>query len=147
MKKVYFYVNFPLIWLSYKINSITFLQKKTMTLKMLNSKYYSIDQIQTLKFPDNYKSLPLFHINACSLNKSFDDRDHLLKSTNNLFDLILVSETKITKQTSLTTKINLKFISLSLCLLNLQLGAHSSTLLFLYLINHVLILIFINLTS
>ena len=50
----------------------------------------------------------MFHINACSLNKNFDDLDHLLKCTNKVFGIIAVSETRITKQTSLTTNINLK---------------------------------------
>ena len=68
----------------------------------------SIDQIPTLKFPDKCKSLTLSHINACSLNTNFDAFDHLLKCTNKVFDIIAVSETRITKQTSLTTNINLK---------------------------------------
>ena len=75
---------------------------------VVNSKFYDIDQIQTLKFFDEHKSLTLFHINTCSLNKNFDDFDHLLKYTNKVFDIIVVSETKITKQTFLTTNINLK---------------------------------------
>ena len=33
---------------------------------VVNSKYYDIDQIQTLKFPNKRKSLALFHINVCS---------------------------------------------------------------------------------
>ena len=74
----------------------------------MNFKFYDIDQIQTLKFPDKHKSLALFHINACSLNKNFDDLDHLLKCTNKVFDIIAVSETRITKQASLTTNISLK---------------------------------------
>ena len=45
---------------------------------------------------------------ACSLNKSFDDLDHLLKCKNKVFDIIAVIETRITKQTSLTSNINLK---------------------------------------
>ena len=64
---------------------------------VVNSKYYDIDQIQTLKFPNKHKSLALFHINACSLNNNFED-----------LDLIAVTETRITKQTSLTTNINLR---------------------------------------
>ena len=48
------------------------------------------------------------HINACSLNKSFNDPDHLLKRTNKVFDIIAVTETRITKQSSLTTNINLR---------------------------------------
>ena len=74
----------------------------------VNSKYYDIDQIQTLKFPKKQKSLALFCTNACSLNKNFDDFDHLLKSTNKVFGIITVTETRITKQTSLTTNINLR---------------------------------------
>ena len=50
----------------------------------------------------------IFHINACSLNKNFDVLDHLLKSTNKVFDIIAVSETIDTKETSLTTNTNLK---------------------------------------
>ena len=75
---------------------------------VVNSKYYDIDQIQTLKFPSKHKSLALFHVNACSLNKKFDDLDHLLKFTNKVFDIIAVIETRITKQTSLTTNVNLR---------------------------------------
>ena len=68
---------------------------------VVNSKFYDIDQIQTLKFPGKHKPLALFHINACSLSKDFDDLDHLLKYTNKVFDIFAVSETKITRQTSL----------------------------------------------
>ena len=66
---------------------------------VVNSKYYDIDK-QT--------SLALFHINACSLNKNFDDLDHLLKCTNKVFVIIPITETRITKQTPLTTNINLR---------------------------------------
>ena len=71
-------------------------------------KYYDIDQIQTLKFPNKHKSLALSHINVSSLNKNFHDLDHLLKCTNKVFDIVAVTETRITKQTSLTTNINLR---------------------------------------
>ena len=82
-------------------------EKSNDPVNVVNSKYYDIDQIQTLKFPNEHKSLALFHINTCSLNKSFDDLDHLLKCTNKVFDIVAVTETRITKQTSLTTNINL----------------------------------------
>ena len=88
---------------------------------IVNSKYYDNDQIQTLKFPDKHKSLVLFHINGWSLSKKYDDIDHLLKCTNKPFDIIAVSETRITKQTSFTTNIN-QIMPLSLPLLNLRLG-------------------------
>ena len=83
-------------------------EKSSDPVNVVNSKYYDIDQIQTLKFPNKHKSLALFHINACSLNKDFDDLDHLLKCTNNVFDIVAVTETRITKQTSLTTNINFR---------------------------------------
>ena len=85
----------------------TFPEKDNDPVNVVNSKYYDIDEIQTLKFPKKHKSLSLFHINACSLNKNFDDLEHLLKCTNKAFDIIAVTETRITKQSSLTTNINL----------------------------------------
>ena len=51
----------------------------------------------------------LFHINACSLNKNFDDLQHLLSSIKKVFDIIAVSETRITKQVSLLNNLNLFF--------------------------------------
>ena len=53
----------------------------------------------------------LFHINACSLSKSFDDLEHLLKCTNKLFGIVAVSETRITKNISPTSNINLQYYS------------------------------------
>ena len=78
-------------------------EKNNDPINVVNSKYYDIDQIQTLKFPNKHKSLALFHINACSLNKNFDDLEHLLKCTNKVFDIISVTETRFAKQTPLLT--------------------------------------------
>ena len=75
--------------------------------KISSSKYYDIDEMHNLKIPHKNKSLSLFHINACSLNKNFDDLQHLLSSTKNVFDIIAVSETRITKQVSLLNNLNL----------------------------------------
>ena len=57
------------------------------------------------------KSLSLFHINACSLNKTFDDLQHLLSCTKTKFDIIAISETRITKQVSLSNNLNLNSYS------------------------------------
>ena len=57
--------------------------------------------------PHKNKSLSLFHINACSLNKNFDDLLHILNCTNKSFDIIAISETRITKQVSLSNNLNL----------------------------------------
>ena len=51
--------------------------------------------------PHKNKLLSLFHINACSLNKNFDDLQQ------KKFDIIAISETRITKQVSLSNNLNL----------------------------------------
>ena len=56
--------------------------------------------------------ISLFYINGCFLNKNFDDLDHPLKCTNKAFCIIAVSETRITKQISVTTNIKLKNYSI-----------------------------------
>ena len=53
------------------------------------------------------KSLSLFHINACSLNKSFDDFQSLLSCTKTNFNITGVTETRITKQLSFLNNFNL----------------------------------------
>ena len=66
-----------------------------------SSKYYDIDEMHNVKIPSKNKSLSRFHINACSFNKDFDNVQHLLSCTKNNFDIIGVTETRITKQGSL----------------------------------------------
>ena len=75
---------------------------------VVNSRYFDIDEIQALKLYDKKNSLSFFHINACSLNKNFDHLEYILKCTNKSFDIIAVSETRISKKTSLTCNIKLK---------------------------------------
>ena len=53
------------------------------------------------------KSLSLFHINTWSLNKYFDDLQHLLSWTKHVFDIKALTETRITKQASLSNNLNL----------------------------------------
>ena len=72
---------------------------------VVQSKYYDIDELQTMKIPKKDKSLALFHINACSLNKNFNELEHLLSCTNKNFDVIAISETRITKNISLTNNL------------------------------------------
>ena len=79
--------------------------------KISSSKYCVIDEMHNLKIPHKNKSLSLFHINACSLNKYFDDLQHLLSSTIKVFDIIAVSETRITKQIFLLNNLNLNHYS------------------------------------
>ena len=63
--------------------------------------------MHNIKMPHKNKLLSLFHINACSLNKNFDDLQHLLNCTKKSFDIIAISETRITKQVSLSNNLNL----------------------------------------
>ena len=60
-----------------------------------------------IEIPHKNESLSLFHINASSLNKNFDDLQHLLSCTRTNFNIIAISETRITKQVSLPNNLNL----------------------------------------
>ena len=52
--------------------------------------------------------LSMFHINtACFLSKNIDDLEYLLKTTNMNFDIIGISETRIRKNISKISNINL----------------------------------------
>ena len=75
--------------------------------KIASSKYYDIDEMHNIKIPHKNKPLSLFHINACSLSKNFDDLQHLLSCTKKN-DIIAVSETRITKKVSLLNNMKLK---------------------------------------
>ena len=67
------------------------------------------------------KSLSLFHINPCSLNKIFEDLEYLLKANNKTFDVIAISESRILKDTNLSKNINIYIITLlNLLQLNLM---------------------------
>ena len=63
--------------------------------------------MDNIQIPHKNKSLSLFHVNACSLNKNFGDLQHLLNCTEKSFDIIAISETRITKQVSLSNNLNL----------------------------------------
>ena len=41
--------------------------------KICSSKYYDIEEMHNIEIPNKNKSLSLFHINAYSLDKNFDD--------------------------------------------------------------------------
>ena len=65
-----------------------------------------------IEIPLKNKSFSLFHINTCSLNKNFDDLQHLLSCTKTKFDIVVISETSITRQVSLLNNLNLNNYSL-----------------------------------
>ena len=74
---------------------------------VVNCKYFKLEEVQTMKIPDKKNSLSLFHINACSLSKKFDDLEYSLKTTNTSFDIIAISETRILKNTKIVKNINI----------------------------------------
>ena len=77
--------------------------KKTPENMMANCKYYDIEDVQKIKsIPD---SLFLFHLNACSLNKNFDDLEYLIKTKNQTFDVIAINEPTIKSNMDITTNI------------------------------------------
>ena len=45
-------------------------EKRNDPEKISSSKYYDIDEMHNIEIPHKNKSLSLFHINACSLNKN-----------------------------------------------------------------------------
>lgn len=54
------------------------------------------------------KTLSLLNIYVCSLNKNLDDLQHLQRCTNKNFDIIAITETRITKNTSIRGNVNKK---------------------------------------
>ena len=60
------------------------------------------------KFKSNWTlSLTLFNLSTCSLNKKFDDLEYLIKTKNQTFDVIAISESRIKSNMDVTTNINL----------------------------------------
>ena len=76
-----------------------------------SSKYYDINGLQNLKI-NNSNSLSLFHINACSLGRNFNDLHHLLSCTNKIFDIIAITETRIKENVSITNNLSIKNYSI-----------------------------------
>ena len=63
--------------------------------------------MHNIEIPHKNKSLSLFHINACSLKKKFDKLQHLLSCAKADFDIIAISQTRITRQVSFLNNQNL----------------------------------------
>ena len=82
---------------------------------IINSNYYDIDQLQTLKEFTDKSSLSLFHLNTCLLSKNIDDFEHLIKSAKTDFDMIGVSESRITKNKSQSIDISIPNYSYEFC--------------------------------
>ena len=64
-------------------------------------------EVRTIKISNKKGSLSLFHIKTCSLSKTFEDLEYLLKTTNTNFDIIAISETRLLKNTNIVKNINI----------------------------------------
>ena len=53
--------------------------------KIASSKCCDIDEMHNIEIPQKNKPLSLFHTNACSLSKNFDDLQYLLSCTKIFF--------------------------------------------------------------
>ena len=73
----------------------------------VSSKCYDTEEVQNLKITNKNKSLYLFHINSSSLSKNFDDLQQLLSCTNKIFDIPAITETRITKNGSITNNLSI----------------------------------------
>ena len=80
-----------------------------------NCKCYDLNEIKPLNKLNNKSSLLLFHLNTCSLLKNFEELEYLLDSTNFNFDVIAISETRITKNKAQINHIDLTNYSYEHC--------------------------------
>ena len=55
------------------------------------------------KIPHKNKSLSLFYVSAYSPNENLDDLQHLLSCIKTSLDILTISETRTTRQASLST--------------------------------------------
>ena len=65
--------------------------------KISSSKYYDIEVMHNIEIPHKNKSLSLFYINTCYLNKIFDDLQYLWRCIKIFFEIIAASDERITK--------------------------------------------------
>ena len=71
--------------------------EKQNKLKLPNCKYRGIDYFQKLSKNFKRKVFSFFHMNVCSLTKSFDDLNILLNDLNVNFDILAITESHIKK--------------------------------------------------
>ena len=74
---------------------------------VVRCKYYDLEEVQSMKIPNKNSCLSLFHINTCSLNKNFEHLGYLIKSTDIIFDIKAIWETRILKDNNTVKNINI----------------------------------------
>ena len=73
----------------------------------VSSEYWDINELQNLNITNRSNSISLYHINACSISKNFDDLQYLRHKNKN-FDIIAITQTRITKNVSIRNNLNIK---------------------------------------
>ena len=89
-----------------QFNSVT-PQNNNNLRNISSSKYYDIDDMHYIEIPNKNKYLFLFHMNACSLNKNFDDLQNHLSCTKANFDIIGVTKKRLLSKYLLFNNLNL----------------------------------------
>ena len=83
---------------------------------VVNCKYYEIEEMSKIATDFvSSSSLNLFHLNISSLSKHIDSLEHLLSAIDIKFDVIAISETRLTTNNVLAHNIDLDNYSLELC--------------------------------
>ena len=72
---------------------------------IINSKYYDINEIKQIKH-DNDSSLSIIHTNIATISKYFDDLEQVLSTIKTKFDIICISEHRLSNQ-SLIPELNI----------------------------------------
>ena len=57
---------------------------------VINSEYYDVNQLRTLKKFTDISSVSLIHVNIYSFSKNSDDLEHLIQSAKTDFDIIAI---------------------------------------------------------
>ena len=73
----------------------------------VSSEYWDINELQNLNITNRSNSISLYHINACSISKNFDDLQYLRHKNKN-FDIIAITQNRITKNVSIRNNLNIK---------------------------------------
>ena len=112
--------------LSYLFNEFnSFCSDVNNTLEnVINSNFYDIDQLQTLKKFADKSSLFLFHLNTSSLSKKINDLEHFIQSTKTDFYIIALSESRISKNKLPLIDISIADYSYEFCLTEANVGGN-----------------------
>ena len=88
-----------LVNLMNKLNNFTYDEKEN-ELNLSNCQYRDPNYFKNLTKDFNRKTLSFFHMNVCSLTRSFDDFNILVSELNASFDILTITVSRIKKDSS-----------------------------------------------